>query len=101
VKKKTDTSHTKQAPRKRAPAHDDQGVIFPDHFYRVSVAGKFFGYSPTVLHEKIRSGEIPSPVALSDGGRARGWFGRTILQWQHKRESTPASKVVFPKRVRP
>jgi len=49
---------------------------------------------PAALHIKILSGEIPTPIALSDGGRARGWFGRTIIAWQKEREATPAAKQI-------
>lgn len=66
-----------------APSH---GTLLPDYFYRLSDGPKFFGYQLTVLTEKIDNGEIPKPVSLSDSGRAKGWFGRTIIKWQRERE---------------
>lgn len=59
--------------------------INPDYFYRLADGSKFFGYRPTTLDEKIKSGEIPKPITLSDSGRAKGWFGRAILAWQAER----------------
>jgi hypothetical protein len=84
------------APKTAAPLH-------PDIFYRVHEAGPFFGYSNTVLHLKIQSGEIPAPIALSDApkSRARGWYGRTILAFQKDREAKVAPKLVVGKAVRP
>jgi predicted DNA-binding transcriptional regulator AlpA len=93
----------KTAPRKRerkAPARRVLPTeLHPDYFYRVYEAGSFFGYSNTVLHLKIESGEIPPPVALSKGGRARGWFGRTIIAWQAERKRAPKLVVGVKKAV--
>jgi predicted DNA-binding transcriptional regulator AlpA len=61
--------------------------LHADWFYRLIDAHKYFGYSPTVISEKIKSGEIPPPVSLSDSGRAKGWFGRVILEWQAGRQA--------------
>jgi predicted DNA-binding transcriptional regulator AlpA len=86
---------TKTTPRKRGAArHVLHATINPDWFYRVHEAGPFFGFSNSVLHVKIQTGEIPKPIALSDGGRARGWFGRTIIAWQAEREAKVAPKLV-------
>jgi predicted DNA-binding transcriptional regulator AlpA len=60
-------------------------TLNPDFFYRKSDAWAYFGYRPTQLDEKIKLGEIPRPIDLSDTGRAIGWFGRTILAWQRDR----------------
>jgi hypothetical protein len=92
------TTHKTMAPRKRerkAPTP----LLHPDYFYRVHEAGKFFGYSNSVLHLKIASGEIPAPIALSDApkSRARGWFGRTIIRFQQEREAKTAPKLIVGK----
>jgi predicted DNA-binding transcriptional regulator AlpA len=44
----------------------------------------YWGYRPTQLDEKIKSGEIPKPIKLSKTGKwsAQGWFGKQILDWQ-------------------
>ncbi|WP_146101346.1 hypothetical protein [Bradyrhizobium sp. AC87j1] len=67
-------------------------VLCPDHFYRLADGPHFFGYGPTVLAEKIETGEVPRPISLSNSGRARGWFGRTILAWQRSREEAAAKQ---------
>lgn len=67
-------------------------ILSPDHFYRLADGPHFFGYGPTVLAEKIETGEVPKPIALSDSGRARGWFGRTIIAWQRSREEAAAKQ---------
>jgi predicted DNA-binding transcriptional regulator AlpA len=59
----------------------------PGQVYRVSEGWKYFGYRPAHLVEKIKAGEIPAPIALTDSGHAKGWFGRTILKWQAEREA--------------
>jgi predicted DNA-binding transcriptional regulator AlpA len=46
---------------------------------------KFFGFKLTQQQEKIASGEIPPPIALSDSGRAKGWLGQQIIEHQQKR----------------
>lgn len=45
---------------------------------------RYFGYKLTQLAKKIKEGEIPAPFALSDSGRATGWFGSQIIEWQQR-----------------
>ena len=92
-------------PRKRSPLADDpeyqaylkarkkqhrddiaNGPLRADLFYRLSLGPRFFGYSISKLHDAIKSGAIPAPISLSDTGRMKGWFGRTIIAWQLSRE---------------
>ena len=61
--------------------------LLAGHFYHVGEAWQYFGFRSSELSLKIKAGEIPPPIALSPGGRAKGWFGRTILQWQEAREA--------------
>jgi predicted DNA-binding transcriptional regulator AlpA len=56
-----------------------------DFFYRMAVATHYFGLSNAHLYQAIKEGAIPAPVSISDGGRARGWFGRQIIAWQQER----------------
>jgi predicted DNA-binding transcriptional regulator AlpA len=56
--------------------------LVPDEIYRPHEARHFFGFKPTQLTEKIKAGEIPAPIPLSDSGRAVGWLGRQIIEWQ-------------------
>jgi hypothetical protein len=65
---------------------DNGAEIEPNKIYRpLRAAGKkFFGFGPTQLTVKIKTGEIPAPVALTPGGRAKGWFGWQILEHQRR-----------------
>ena len=56
--------------------------LHPDQFYRFADGPKFFGLGLTQLRVRIKKGDIPAPIRLCDGGRASGWFGRTIIAWQ-------------------
>jgi hypothetical protein len=79
----------KRNPRRKI---EQEERIHPDFFYRYADGPKFFGYGLTTLAERIKSGDedadllkrrnVPRPVHLADGGRAKGWFGRTIIEWQ-------------------
>jgi predicted DNA-binding transcriptional regulator AlpA len=94
-------SAQKSAPVKKSSSQDEQSIIHADWFYRVSDGWKYFGYRNSILHKKIESGEIPKPIALSDGGRARGWFGRVIIAWQQGREAKSALKLVVGEKKAP
>jgi predicted DNA-binding transcriptional regulator AlpA len=61
---------------------DEPRPLVPDQIYRWNEGWKFFGYRSTQLEEKIEAGEIPAPIPLSDTGRAVGWLGRQIIEWQ-------------------
>ncbi|MDR3408980.1 MAG: hypothetical protein P4L68_10825 [Methylovirgula sp.] len=65
---------------------DELPRLHPDLFYRKMQALPYFGYGATQIDEKIKSGDVPPLVFLSDGGRAAGWFGRAIIRWQRERE---------------
>lgn len=79
--------------KSRAERRMPDELIHPHHFYRRCDARKFFGYASSVLDLKIKAGEIPVPVALSDSGRATGWFGQTILDWQQQRKPITTAKA--------
>ena len=67
----------------------------PNEVVRKRHGYKFFGFKPTALNEKIRSGEIPAPIPMSDDGRAMAWFGWQIIEHQKKRLA--AAKAVAAK----
>lgn len=71
----------------------DLQPLNPDMFYRHSDGWRYFGYSISRLDDKIKTGEIPKPIPLSDEGRAKGWFGRTIIAWQKELEAKAAAKA--------
>lgn len=97
--KKSKTSTVKKTKRRSPTARPsllaNAEPINPDFFYRKAEAWKFFGYKPTQLDLKIKSGAVPMPVALDpDDGRATGWYGRTILAHQATRIPKPAHESV-------
>ncbi len=59
-------------------------ALTPNEIIRKSDAGPYFGVRTTQLEERIKKGEIPKPMKLSKSGRAVGWLGKTILDWQRK-----------------
>jgi predicted DNA-binding transcriptional regulator AlpA len=59
-----------------------RGGLDPHQIIRRSEGRKYFGLGPTQIDEKIKKGEIPKPIALSDSGRATGWTGRQIIEHQ-------------------
>jgi predicted DNA-binding transcriptional regulator AlpA len=54
--------------------------LLPNEIVRLRDGKKFFGFGPTALAEKIKNGEVPTPVKL--GLRARGWTDAQIIAWQ-------------------
>lgn len=85
----TDKSKRAEARRRRREqlhAHVANEPLNPDHFYRAALGPLFFGYKMSALYLAIEKGLVPRPIPLTDGGRASGWFGRTILEWQRSRE---------------
>jgi predicted DNA-binding transcriptional regulator AlpA len=79
---------------------DNTRPIHPDHIIRYCDGPLYFGYGVTQLDEKIKSGEIPMPISLSDSGRARGWLGKVILAWQAEREIKATAKAASAKLAR-
>jgi len=53
---------------------------------------KAVGYKPTQLDELIRQGKFPTPILLSPGGRARGWFEDEIIAYQEERAAERDAK---------
>jgi predicted DNA-binding transcriptional regulator AlpA len=67
----------------RKPKHRDPPpphALTPQEVIRKSVSHVYFGLRPTQLDAAIESGKIPTPIKL--GKRARGFFGKQILDWQ-------------------
>jgi predicted DNA-binding transcriptional regulator AlpA len=46
---------------------------------------KATGYGPTQLDELIKQRKFPAPIALSPGGKAKGWFEDEIIAYQEAR----------------
>jgi hypothetical protein len=56
----------------------------PNDIVRLHEAKRYFGYQYTQLKKKIAAGFIPAPIALSDDGRALGWFGAQVIEHQQR-----------------
>jgi predicted DNA-binding transcriptional regulator AlpA len=80
--------------REQFEAHIINSPINPDRFYRLKYWPVFFGFKQARLHEAINDGLLPRPISISDGSRAKGCFGRTILEWQRKREEAAEQATV-------
>jgi hypothetical protein len=65
--------------------------LSPNEIVRWRDGPKFFGFKLTQQQEKIASGEIPPPIALSDSGRAKGWLGQQIIE--HQQSDWPRPKL--------
>jgi predicted DNA-binding transcriptional regulator AlpA len=59
--------------------------LHPDYVYRVSDGPKYFGLKPAQMFDMIAKGKLPKPFALIDGGKARGWLGRQIIEYHRSR----------------
>jgi hypothetical protein len=59
--------------------------IDPNRIFRECDARDIFGYGPSQLREKIKTGAIPKPVLLSaPPSRGRGWYGWMINDYRDK-----------------
>jgi predicted DNA-binding transcriptional regulator AlpA len=96
----TTTKRSHKAKQPAAPEPYDALPINPDWIYRLHDGWKYFGFSPTQMDARIRDGDIPQPISLSDGGRAKGWLGSTILQWQAERQAKAAQRKTTRKAAR-
>jgi predicted DNA-binding transcriptional regulator AlpA len=47
-----------------------------------------YPYSESSIYSQIKRGLFPSPFALVEGGRARGWFEDEIDQYLSARENS-------------
>jgi len=71
------------------------GPLHPNSFYRRSVVvrHRLLGYGSSQLAEKIKAGEIKPPIALSESGKAVGWYGKYLLEKQAEREAAAERKA--------
>jgi predicted DNA-binding transcriptional regulator AlpA len=56
----------------------------PNEIIRKHDGPLYFGLQRTALDKAIADGAIPRPMALTPGGRARGWLGAAIIEWQQR-----------------
>jgi len=69
----------------RSPATGAAQGLDPNGIYRKAEGPKYFGLGPSQIDEAIKSGKIPRPFPLVDGGKAQGWTGQQIIDHQAKR----------------
>jgi predicted DNA-binding transcriptional regulator AlpA len=43
------------------------------------------GYGSTQIEELVARGVFPAPIALSPGGKAKGWFEDEVIAYQEQR----------------
>jgi hypothetical protein len=56
--------------------------LLPNEIVRLFDGPKYFGLKPTALNDAISKGLIPRPMALTVGGRAKGWTGAQVIAHQ-------------------
>ena len=44
------------------------------------------GYAESTIYALVKDGKFPAPFKLTPGGRANGWFERTIDEYLQERE---------------
>jgi hypothetical protein len=69
---------------------DDNFGLDPAALYRQHEGKRLFGLKHSQLAEAIRSGKIPPPFAVLEGGRAKGWIGAQIIA--HRRQRMAAAE---------
>lgn len=66
----------------------------PNEIVRTKNGPKVFGFGPTQIAKKIKLGEIPAPIKLSESGRASGWTGRLINEYRRQQaERIEAARI--------
>jgi predicted DNA-binding transcriptional regulator AlpA len=56
-----------------------------NRIYRLRDLPEFVGLRRTQINELIQLGQFPSPVPLSDSGRAIGFLETDLIAWQNAR----------------
>src|SRR5690242_6400367 len=61
--------------------------LIAHYFYRKHgpTARHVIGLGPTMIDKKIRTGELPAPIQLFEGGKALGWYGQTLIELMQSR----------------
>jgi predicted DNA-binding transcriptional regulator AlpA len=56
-----------------------------ERVFRLKDLPQFVGLRRTQIAEKIRTGQFPAPIKLSDDGRAVAWRESDLVAWQEQR----------------
>jgi predicted DNA-binding transcriptional regulator AlpA len=70
----------------------DTKELHPNEIVRWHDGPKYFGYKLTQQAERIKSGDIPKPFALSEAGRAKAWTGAMIIEHQQRQRELSKRK---------
>lgn len=62
--------------------------LHPDEVVRVKHGKKYFGLGHTAQADAIKAGKIPKPFSIVEGGRAKGWLGKQILEHHRRRQAS-------------
>jgi predicted DNA-binding transcriptional regulator AlpA len=73
---------------------EDNLNLDPNQIVRWKDGLKYFGYKHSALAEKIKSGELPRPIPLSDTGRACGWLGSQIIEHQRRMREAAEKRLL-------
>lgn len=65
----------------------------PNQIVRKGEGPKYFGLKSTALDDAIKAELIPAPFALTEGGRAKGWTGRQIIDHHNARIAASKTEV--------
>jgi hypothetical protein len=65
----------------------------PDELVRWRDGPKYFGLQKSQLNDNIDKGLIPAPFPIVEGGRAKAWTGRQILE-HHKRRQEAQKRAL-------
>lgn len=90
MKRKTNRRRVPRKPRafdllRRFKEVGDIPPINPDFFYRRLVCPLYLGLELTQLDVKIKEGEFPPFIQISESGRAQGYYGSQLLEIKAKR----------------
>jgi predicted DNA-binding transcriptional regulator AlpA len=75
------------------PPAPNVAELRPHDIIRLHEGPRVFGFGLTALAEKIAAGQVPAPLYLSDDGRARGWTGAQVHQWQRDTEAKQSERA--------
>jgi predicted DNA-binding transcriptional regulator AlpA len=68
--------------KRQYQAEDPPGV---ERLIRPTQIRAYTGWGHTQLDDKIKKGEFPPPISLSDSGRAVAWLASEVARWQRSR----------------
>jgi hypothetical protein len=69
------------------------GEIIPGQFYRTTQSPAIFDLGWQATKNKIRSGEFPRPMPLSEGSLITGWLGSQILEHRARMQALAEGKA--------